>query len=321
MGENSKEKSVNLLWKILPFVITASAVCYLLTFETTDKVYFYTFVALVAVILWPFSVAVICMIRAIILAKILGVSLNAKTTEPRLRKFGQRAEKWMAITLFNALAAFLIISLMAVNFVKAERKERPLEIIKSNQPIRLSEGSEIDKDLNTFDKIMRHLWKISLTAIAIAIVLVLVLIVLKKVPLERPDTATKVVMFIAGSMFVVPIIAGFMISGIMEKMVLREVRIFLNNASEAAEVIVDGKDVEGDERIIKELAAIAPMNAHNSRETKKFRVEVKDTDQSLTIYLARDSEYMREYWIFYPGYRYTSVNEIGRIRTNLFDDH
>ncbi len=321
MNETSKEKLINLFWGILPFIITAGVVWYLSSYDTKDITYFSIFILFSAIILLPFSTAVVCMARAIILAKILEIPLNAETSYPQLRRLSQRAERWMAVTLFNALAAFLIISLIAVNSVKAERKEAPLKIVKVNQPKSLSEGSDINRDLNVLDAIVRHLWKISLTAIAIAIILVLVLIILRKVPLEKPGPVTKFVMFTAGGMFIAPIVAGFMISGIMERIVLREVRLFLNNVSPSAEVILQGKSADDGAKIIKGLAKAAPMPAHRSRDTKKFRIEIIDDEQGLVVDLARDSEHRREYWVFYPGYRYTSVNEIGRIRTSLFDDY
>ena len=321
MNETSKEKWIDLFWKILPFIITASVVWHLSNYDTRDTTYFSIFISFVAIILLPFSAAVICTLRAIILTKIFKIPLSAKTSDPQLKELGRKAEKWMAVTLFNALAAFLVISLIAVNFVRAERKESPLEIVKVNQPKSLSEGSDIDKNLNFLDTVVRHLWKISLAAIAIAIILILILIILKKIPLEKPGPVTKFVMFTAAGMFIAPIVTGFIISGIMERIVLREVRLFLNNVSPSAKVIIQGKSVDDGVKIIKGLAKAAPMPAHSSRDTKKFRIEIIDGDQGLTVDLARDSDHRREYWVFYPGYRYTSVNEIGRIRTNLFDNH
>lgn len=321
MSKISREKLIGWLWNILPFIITAGAVWYLLNCRTTDTNYFYIFISFVIIILLPFSAAVVCMIRAIVLAQILGIALNSKTSEPQLRKLSQKAEKWMAITLFNALGAFLIISLMAIGSVKAERKKAPLQIVKINQPKRMSEGSEVDKDLYVLDIIVRHLWKVSLSAIGIAIVLILALIILKKIPLEKPGPATKFVMFTAGGMFIVPIIAGFMISGIMEKLVLREVRFFLKNASPAAKAAVRGRPVDNGAEIIKALEKIAPVPMRRSNYTKKFRVEITDGEEGLIVDLGRDASYGNEYWVFYPGYGYTLVNEIGRIRTNLFDEY
>src|SRR4030042_5820449 len=154
MKKISRENLIGWFWKVLPFIITAGAVWYLSSFGTTGTIHFYIFISFVAIIFLPFSTAVVCMIRAIISAKMLGVPLNSKTSEPQLRKLGQRAEKWMAITLFNALAAFLVISLMAINSVKAERKRAPLQIVKINQPNRMSEGSAINKDLSVLDIIV-----------------------------------------------------------------------------------------------------------------------------------------------------------------------
>jgi len=37
--------------------------------------------------------------------------------------------------------------------------------------------------------------------------------------------------------------------------------------------------------------------------------------------LGRDSGYAQECWVFYPKYRITSNNEIGRVTTPVFDEY
>jgi hypothetical protein len=52
-----------------------------------------------------------------------------------------------------------------------------------------------------------------------------------------------------------------------------------------------------------------------------IRVDIETDKGTLTLQLGRDSGYAQEYWVFYPKYRITSNNEIGRVTTPLFDEY
>ena len=60
--------------------------------------------------------------------------------------------------------------------------------------------------------------------------------------------------------------------------------------------------------------------AHHSYPIKKFKFKIKDKDGELELLIGQDSQNKNEYWIFYPKYRHTGANELGRIRTNIFNN-
>lgn len=51
-------------------------------------------------------------------------------------------------------------------------------------------------------------------------------------------------------------------------------------------------------------------------DKKNELVLIADKD-TLSLLLRLDSQIDNEYWIFYEKYKTTSLNEIGRIRTNI----
>jgi len=120
------------------------------------------------------------------------------------------------------------------------------------------------------------------------------------------------------------IILGFIMLALSQFFKLetrKEIRALLNKASPQVRVTVDGKFSEEPQKIIAELKKVAPIPAHRSHTIKRFNIAIQDNDLKLKIWIERDSYYPYEYWIFYPKYRYTKKQEVGRIRTDIFDDY
>jgi hypothetical protein len=88
-------------------------------------------------------------------------------------------------------------------------------------------------------------------------------------------------------------------------------------------VIINGKAVDNPEQVISELSKVGLETSHPCKppKIKSIRIQVVDSGYSLTIELGRDSWYYTEYWIFYPGYHYTSLNNMGHIKTELFNTY
>lgn len=108
---------------------------------------------------------------------------------------------------------------------------------------------------------------------------------------------------------------------VLEQSARDKVKSFLGTVSTHVIVSVDGQKIKDPIEVINELKKIGPLTPHWSHAKKTFRVEVRSKRETLALQLGRDSSRAREYWVFYPKYRYTSKNEIGRITTNLFDDY
>jgi len=103
--------------------------------------------------------------------------------------------------------------------------------------------------------------------------------------------------------------------------VRKNVITFLDNVSPEATVTINGQLIVNPLQVIGELRKVYPFLGHGSHDTNRFRIEVIDNKRRLILELGRDSRRDREYWVFYPEYRYTSSNDIGRITTSFFDDY
>jgi len=113
----------------------------------------------------------------------------------------------------------------------------------------------------------------------------------------------------------------WLLCALMESTMRKRVVDFLNNVSPDVTLSVNGQFIRPPDQIIAELKKIRDLPAHHSHATKRIHIEVVDRGESLVLELGRDSRRMQEYWVFYPGYRYTSGSEIGRIVTSLFDSY
>lgn len=113
----------------------------------------------------------------------------------------------------------------------------------------------------------------------------------------------------------------FMFGDLMASSTRIMVRNFLNNISDDATVCINGQFVKQPFLIINKLKKVSPITAHHTHALERFHIEVKSKNKSIRFEVGRDSKRTNEYWVFYPKYRYTRKNEIGRIRTGLFDDY
>ncbi len=120
----------------------------------------------------------------------------------------------------------------------------------------------------------------------------------------------KSVMFV-----VVPIVAAIGIAEFMAASSRAEALNFIQGSSRPI-VYVNQQPVSDPERLISALKMVSPKLSHHSHPTKKITVDINSEKGHITLELARDSDYSQEYWIFYPKYRVTSNNEIGRITTS-----
>jgi len=100
-----------------------------------------------------------------------------------------------------------------------------------------------------------------------------------------------------------------------------ELKAHLGKVSADVAVRVNGEFVANPNELVAELKKLAPVPAHHTRTTKRFRLEILGDDNILTVELGRDEGRPQEYWVFYPKYRWKLYGEIGRIHTSLFDDY
>jgi len=121
--------------------------------------------------------------------------------------------------------------------------------------------------------------------------------------------------------FIAPILAISLLSGIMTSYVRTDVIRFLSEANADSVVKVENEIMPDPKPIIEQLRQVSTYAAHHTHTDKVIHVIIEAKGQTLALDLGRDSGQPNEYWVFYPCYRFTSMNEIGRITTNLFDSY
>jgi hypothetical protein len=128
---------------------------------------------------------------------------------------------------------------------------------------------------------------------------------------------TKSVLF-----FAVPIALVISIAEIMTSRSRTEALNFLRDLPGNSKVYVNSQPARDPKAIVSVLKTTSPwLLGHHSSPTKMIRVDIESEQGNLTLELGRDSAYAQEYWVFYPKYRVTSNNEIGRITTPVFDEY
>ncbi|MGF1737089.1 hypothetical protein [Photobacterium satsumensis] len=65
------------------------------------------------------------------------------------------------------------------------------------------------------------------------------------------------------------------------------------------------------EKRLKNFAFIAGRNSH---PLERFDVVIKMKGGDISLQFARDSEEQNTYWVYYPEYRFFTINEVGKVR-------
>jgi len=84
---------------------------------------------------------------------------------------------------------------------------------------------------------------------------------------------------------------------------------------------VNGNNVADSATMLKALHIPADIWAHHSHPVNRITILITAKDGPLMLRLGRDSQEPKEYWVFYPHYRYLEHNEVYRISTALFDQY
>ena len=116
-------------------------------------------------------------------------------------------------------------------------------------------------------------------------------------------------------------IIGFGLAEILEYKSRIEVREFLNEDSGSYKVIVNGAEVDNPAQIVGELKKLNNIYPHSSHPVNEIEILViRRNKRTLKLRLGRDSSRKNEYWVYYPVFKHTSMNEIGRITSAVFDN-
>lgn len=67
------------------------------------------------------------------------------------------------------------------------------------------------------------------------------------------------------------------------------------------------------EAVLASLKLISYVSGTNSHPLERFNFKIQTSTEVINLQLARDSIDSNKYWVFYPKYPATSINEIGKI--------
>jgi hypothetical protein len=121
--------------------------------------------------------------------------------------------------------------------------------------------------------------------------------------------------------FITPILVALGVADVATTVARKEALTILGEWTEDLVVAVNDRTVSDNRELVSALRTVRPYWAHHSHPTSRVRVDVHGPRGHLVLELGRDSDNPREYWVFIPGGRITSSNEIGRITTSAFDQY
>jgi len=359
MVDEGERKGAKIFWISLPFIITSCFIIPSIIYGINsgeEGSYWFIFLPGMAFCIFPWAKILALGIQTYVTARAFHITKEMYESNPELNELKNKGVKWAVITPLTWIIVFLsmMIGVGIYNAGKPRDKLIPSSIeqrdtrevpvvsdhsegkVETNEKVETSgkvetskidipppfiENSNVHKRLQFYDTLIYRLIPVPfLGMLTGAIFLIRTLIgrwwKWKKIPL-----GWKIVPFVAIACFILPIQSTFLIAAPMERMIRTETLKFLNSLSDNANVIINGKTVDNPSDVISRLQTLATIQAHHSHPTNRIRIQVLSSDYSLTLELGRDSDIPSEYWIFYPGYRHTQLNEIGRITTNIFDGY
>jgi hypothetical protein len=119
--------------------------------------------------------------------------------------------------------------------------------------------------------------------------------------------------------FLIPLVIALGAAETSKEIGHDEVLRKLKSLKDDCRVSINRDAVQNSREVLSVLRTLDGLPAHHSNPTKRIDIEISDHAPRLVLSLARDSGDPSEYWVFWPKYRITANNEIGRIKTPLFD--
>jgi hypothetical protein len=119
----------------------------------------------------------------------------------------------------------------------------------------------------------------------------------------------------------VPIIVTLVVSELSKSIGQDQVMSALASPPSDYQIRVNGKPVKNRDELPAVLKKLHWVFPHHSRPTRRIDVEVSNRPQPLVLWICRDSDDPREYWVFYPKYLITAYSEVGRLVTPIFDGY
>jgi hypothetical protein len=99
----------------------------------------------------------------------------------------------------------------------------------------------------------------------------------------------------------------------------REIREVLDAPFSTPDVLVNGAHHTNPTEIITALRSMSRHKRQHTHTAGQIKVDIRNGSHFIHLVLERDSESRDEYWVFYPRYYVTSINEVAAVRTRIFE--
>jgi len=313
---DGKSWLVYIFWRLFPFLAATFVFGWLLLYAEDDPTYWFMFVPIVMLNTFTFFVSASYASLATYRKKQLNITDGARLSDPQLRKYEVNSSRWVKVTMLSWICTFLIGATIVMISIKIQRGE--WSITEFSQPTVLSAGSQTHTLLNIIDIALQCLFTLPIFALVLAAIYIIRSFMKKR---GQEKATWNVLLFISIASFIISTLLIFVLGWTMESIVRKEVKNFITKVPADVIVKINGQQIKDSSDVIHELSRVAPLPAHHSHDTQRVRIDIISHDNCLTLEVGRDSQYDYEYWIFYPSLRHLKVNEIGKIRTSLFDGY
>jgi hypothetical protein len=259
-------------------------------------------------------------LRLVVARGLLGMAwddIESPEQYPELQRLSARSGRWMRIMKFGIPVIWVSMAVVVAIMVQVQRNAAISPAFA--QPASLSAGSSTHGTMVAMDGVISLMMWTNVTGMLIAGT-GLVLLVVKRFR-ERPTGRKKLkaAIIVGLTLFVASIVTTFLLGSVMRKTVRREVVQFLCSSGATWQAKINGQAVPEPRKIVEALSKTVPMAAHHSHSGEELTVVLESGTESLTLKVGKDSSYPDEYWVYFPGYHHTSLNEIGKVQTGVFD--
>jgi hypothetical protein len=123
--------------------------------------------------------------------------------------------------------------------------------------------------------------------------------------------------FICILLFLAIIAVEFAVGAIIKAAALNEIRPVLSGELES--IAINGNPATRGSELFAALRAMRDTMGHHSHPIDSFDLSAKTSSGSVQLILRRDSGDFHEYWVFYPQFHATELNDVGHVFTDVLD--
>jgi hypothetical protein len=121
--------------------------------------------------------------------------------------------------------------------------------------------------------------------------------------------------------FVASIAIGMFLTQVVGSHARSKALTFLQSLPSPHTVLANGLPVKDDTKLLAALKRTHFVIGHHSHPEKMIRLKIEAAGSVMNLTLGRDSQDPNQYWVFFPDYRTSLMNEIGRIDTAALDSY